>query len=418
MAFVSLLLPASALSCLVSAVTVHLIFQTSSSAGSVTFGTSENTPTLLFDPSDWAGVIRTAGDLAVDFGRVLGKNASLVEATHSNVSSSNYPVIIGTIGKSDLIDTLIANKKISVSSINGKWESYIQELVTNPFDGLSSALVIVGSGKRGTIFGMYDVSEQIGVSPWYWWADALVSSVSTLYLSSASAKKTQGPPSVKYRGTYTFLKLIYTYSSRYIGIFLNDEAPCLSNWVTMNYGSVEHGPGYIAAFYEHIFELLLRLKANYLWPAMWSSMFYVDDVMNGPTADRYGIVMGTSHTEPMARATNEENYFLNGTWDWVGNEANVKTFMEQGLTRAKDWDTLWTLGMRGAGDTASPTLNATVLDQILDWQDNLLNTTFGANTTDQPRLWAIYKVFAPMALEDNLSLLTYNRKLVVITKQA
>ena len=175
---------------------------------------------------------------------------------------------------------------------------------------------------------------------------------------------------------------------------MNDESPCLSGWATEQYGTIgQYGdPGFGSKFYSKVFELLLRLKANYIWPAMWSNMFYVDDAQNGPTADLYGIVMGTSHTEPMARATNEEQHFLNGTWDWSSNEANVKTFMEAGVTRAKNWDTLWTMGMRGSGDTASPTLTSTELEQILEWQGNYLNTTFGANTIDQPRLWAIYKV--------------------------
>lgn len=205
-------------------------------------GGSGIAPTIVIDGKDWPGVTRTGNDLANDFGLVLGTKGTVATGTSG---LSKTPVIIaGTIGKSPLIDGLVSASKIDVSAIKGQWESFTSQLVSNPADGVSSALVIAGSDKRGTIYGLYDISEQIGVSPWYWWADVPPKKKSNIY--ALNTKKTQGPPSVKYRG-----------------IFLNDESPSLSNWVRANMGN------YNSKFYTKVFELLLRLRANYLWPAMW-----------------------------------------------------------------------------------------------------------------------------------------------------
>ena len=193
-------------------------------------------------------------------------------------------------------------------------------------DGIDQALVLAGSDKRGTIYSLYDISEQIGVSPWYWWADVPPKKYTALY--ALPKTKTQGPPSIKYRG-----------------LFIIDEQPALTNWIKEKYGGV-----YNSAFHAKVFELLLRLRANYFWPAMWASKFHVDDNKNGPLADEMGIVMGTSHTEPMARADKEKVK----PWDWKSNQSNLKKYMQDGATRSKNWEVVWTLGMRGDGDTASP----------------------------------------------------------------
>jgi len=167
-----------------------------------------------------------------------------------------------------------------VTAIAGKWESFLIQVVPKPLPGVASALIIAGSDKRGTIYGIYDFSDQIGVSPWYWWADVPVQHHDELFVKPGLY--VQGPPAVKYRG-----------------IFLNDEAPSLTGWVKEKYGNYNH------EFYSKIFELLLRLKANYLWPAMWNNAFNEDDRLNAQLADEYGIVMGTSHHEPMLRAQQE-----------------------------------------------------------------------------------------------------------------
>jgi hypothetical protein len=221
-----------------------------------------------------------------------------------NNSKATTVIIAGTIGKSDIITQLISSGKVDVSAIEGQWESFISEVIANPLPGVDEALVIAGADLRGTIFGLYDVSEQIGVSPWWWFADVPVRNATGIW--ALNAKKVQGSPSVKYRG-----------------IFINDEQPALNNWIkwvpfsfffsssgcwivvmvderlmgdSANYAPGKYGPGFNHYFYAKVFELLLRLRANYLWPAMWASMFDVDDVENQPLADAYGIVMGTSHT--------------------------------------------------------------------------------------------------------------------------
>lgn len=237
-------------------------------------GGTGSAPTIVIDGKDWPGVTRAGIDLASDFGLVTGTKGK----TATSTSGISGPIIIaGTIGKSSLIDNLISSGKIDVSTIEGEWESFSSQLVSNPIEGVASALVLAGSDKRGTIYSIYDISEQIGVSPWYWWADVPPKKKTSIY--ALNSKKTQGPPSIRYRG-----------------IFINDEQPALTNWVKANYGT------YDSRFHAKVFELLLRLRANYFWPAMWSNRFHTDDAKNGPLADEMGIVMGTSHTEPMARA--------------------------------------------------------------------------------------------------------------------
>ncbi|MCJ1436841.1 hypothetical protein MMC27_006223 [Xylographa pallens] len=334
---------------------------------------------IILDGKDWPGVIRTANDLAMDFGRVTGTNAT-IELVNNTViqpmpltSNGGATIIAGTIGNSSFIDNLISAQKINVSQIQGQWESFSSQVVSNPVPGLASALVIAGSDKRGTIYGMYDISEQMGVSPWYWFADVASKNQSAIYAMNMT--KIQGPPSVKYRG-----------------LFINDEQPALTNWVNDNYPMGKYGPGFNHDFYSNVFELLLRLRANYLWPAEWNSMFNVDDPLNAPTADMYGIVQGTSHTEPLMRATKEQSLFLNGIWSWTENQANVTTFMEVGAERAAPYESVFTMGMRGLGDTASPTLNASELGQIIAVEQQLLQKAFNtSDITDIPQMWCLYK---------------------------
>ncbi|KAL1964497.1 hypothetical protein VTN77DRAFT_6923 [Rasamsonia byssochlamydoides] len=170
--------------------------------------------TILLDSADWPAVLRAAGDLAADFGRVTGTNLTktVINGTvASSAVSNNGPVIIaGTIGNSSLINFLVQSGKIDVSATEGQWEAFQTEIVDNPIPGISQALVISGSDKRGTIYGLYDISEQIGVSPWYWFADVAPAQHQEIY--ALNTKKVQGSPSVKYRG-----------------FFINDEAPALTN---------------------------------------------------------------------------------------------------------------------------------------------------------------------------------------------
>jgi len=276
---------------------------------------------VYVDTNDWAGVIRAAGDLQTDVARVTGLTPAI---THDGKSLGPNLIIIGTIGRSALIDQLIHEGKIDASPIAGKWESFFIQVVPDPLPGIVSALVIAGSDKRGTIYGIYDLSEEIGVSPWYWWADVAPTRQKVLFVKPG--KYVQGPPSVKYRG-----------------IFLNDEAPDLSNWITNNFGTIPPGtnppvpPGvanYNHQFYTKLFELILRLKGNYLWPAMWNNAFNEDDPLNPRLADGYGIVMGTSHQEPMLRAQKEWDRGTTPKTRMFSRISGVKASGETGIMRA------------------------------------------------------------------------------------
>jgi hypothetical protein len=217
----------------------------------------KNISPILISSKDWPGVIRAAKDLQSDIGKVT---TLIPELLYDNISESKEIIIAGTIGKSTIIDKLISEGKIDVTNVKGKWESFVIEVINKPLPGIKSALIIAGSDKRGTIFGIYELSKQIGVSPWYWWADVPVLEKKELYVTRG--RYVQGSPSVKYRG-----------------IFLNDEAPDLTNWIREKYGDVPESTNppmpagvanYGRDFYTRLFELILRLKGNYLWPPKWT----------------------------------------------------------------------------------------------------------------------------------------------------
>src|SRR5579885_1602511 len=231
----------------------------------------------------------------------------------------------------------------------------------------SKALVIAGSDKRGTIYGIYDLSEQIGVSPWYWWADVPVKRSNALYIKPG--RHIESEPAVKYRG-----------------IFLNDEAPSLTGWVKEKFGNYNH------EFYNKVFELLLRLKANYLWPAMWNNAFNEDDPLNPKLADEYGIVMGTSHHEPMLRAQQEWKRHGKGAWDYATNGDFLRQFWTEGVERNKNYESIITLGMRGDGDLPmSEERNVALLERIVADQRKILAEHVNPDLSKVPQDWALYK---------------------------
>jgi hypothetical protein len=338
---------------------------------------------VMVDSNDWPGVVRATDDLATDIKRVTGQRPRVVNRTA--LGRTNV-VIIGTIGKSRMINVLVRDKKIDVTDVAGKWESYFLQVVKQPFPGVENALVICGSDKRGTIYGIYDLSEQIGVSPWYWWADVPPKHHDQLFVKAG--KYVQGPPSVKYRG-----------------IFLNDEAPDLSGWIQEKYGrapgysrAANYGPG----FYTNLFELMLRLKANFLWPAMWNNAFNEDDTNNPRLADEYGIVMGTSHQEPMLRAQKEwDRKHPHDNWnhyvETIANSTNLlQQFWRNGIIRNKNYENILTVGARGEDD--SPLLpngtiaeNIAALSNIINVQSNIIAGEINPNVSKVPQLWCPYK---------------------------
>ncbi len=319
---------------------------------------------LWYDADDDRGVIRAINDLQKDIERVTDRKPELT----TDRPAAGVAVIIGTLGKGKLIDTLVTDGRLDISPIKGKWEAHLIAAVDNPFPGISKGLVIVGNDKRGTIYGVYTLSEQIGVSPWYWWADVPVKKRDALYIQSGLS--VYGPPAVRFRG-----------------IFLNDEAPALSNWVHEKFGGFNH------EFYTKVFELLLRLKANYLWPAMWNNSFNSDDPLNPQLADEYGIVMGTSHHEPMMRAWKEWGRLHPGmAWDYSKNPEVLREFWREGLQRTREYEKVITLAMRGDGDEPmSEKDNVALLEKIVTDQRQMIEEVINNEVTKVPQVWALYK---------------------------
>jgi hypothetical protein len=328
---------------------------------------------LVVDPDDWAGVRRAAGDLQADVARVSGAQPALAQARSvgkaggAGGKTDADVVIVGTLGKSALIDRLAKSGKINAKALRGKWEGYLVQTVRNPLPGVARALVVAGSDKRGTIFGIYTLSEQIGVSPWSWWAD--VAPNRHAVLAVADGTRVQDAPVVRYRG-----------------IFLNDEAPALSGWAKEKFGGFNH------QFYGKLYELILRMRGNYLWPAMWGNALYDDDPENGRLADEMGIVMGTSHHEPMMRAHAEWAKYGKGPWDYSKNDTVLRDFWQKGLDRAKDYDKVITLGMRGDGDEPmSASANVALLERIVADQRAMIAKQTAKPLAETPQVWALYK---------------------------
>ncbi|MEJ6950956.1 glycosyl hydrolase 115 family protein [Natronospora cellulosivora (SeqCode)] len=329
----------------------------------------KNIADIFIDSEDYWGVKRAVKDLQKDFTRVSNKTPEIKEERDK---CSSETIIIGTIGKNKVIDKLIAEGKIDVEGIKGKWESFLIQVVDSPTGDIDKALIIAGSDKRGSIFGIYHLSQAIGVSPWYWWADVSSEEKSTMLLKKGKYKF--GEPSVKYRG-----------------IFLNDEAPSLTTWVENNYDSFNH------KFYEKVFELILRLKANYLWPAMWKPrVFNEEDPLNPKMADKYGVVMGTSHHEPMMRSWEEWGKVGTGEWNYNTNKDNIFSFWETGIERVKDFESVITVGMRGDGDEAmieggTVEENKNLLEKIIADQRKIIADKVNENVEQVPQLLALYK---------------------------
>ena len=319
---------------------------------------------IYVDSAEWPGVLHAATNFASDVEQVTGHAPELIHAVSGDAQDI---VLIGTIGHSPAIDKLIAEKKLDISSIRGHWEMSVTTVVEHPMPGVRSALVIAGADKRGTIFAIYDLSEQMGVSPWAWWADVPVPHKDALYV--AAGRYIQQEPSVRYRG-----------------IFFNDEAPALSGWTKEKFGGMN------SKFYTHVFDLLLRLKANFLWPAMWNNAFAADDPLNAKLADEWGIVMSTSHEEPMMRAEKEWTWGNYGAWDYTTNQKTIDDFWRKGLERDKNYEQVITLGMRGANDTAmSPGTNTELLEKIVADQRKIIAETINPDVTKVPQVWCLYK---------------------------
>jgi hypothetical protein len=351
---------------------------------------------LVVSASDHAGVLRVVNDLQADITRVTGVQPAV---SVDLIPPRSEPVLVGTLGASPLIDRLVAGGKLDPTGLAGKWETSVQQVVANPVPGIRRALVIAGSDQRGTIYGAYDVSKRIGISPWYWWDDVPVRHQAALYV--LPGRHTQGTPAVKYRG-----------------FFINDENPALGTWAPARFGpglAPGNPGGFNHAFYAKIFETMLRLKANYLWPAVWGRAFAEDDPVNHATAKTYGVVMGTSHEAPMMRGIEEWNrhavaavrdsagnivtpghdpYGGTGEWSFRRNADAIKAYWADGIRRMKneDFEGVVTLGMRGNGDVSLPDGDGIDLMQnIIGSERQLLGDVTGKDVTTIPQVWTLYK---------------------------
>ena len=312
---------------------------------------------IYMDANDCRGVSYAANALVKDISKVSGSQATIT-------SNRKATILVGTIGHSAAIDQLVKQKRINGNLLKGKREKFIITVVDNQ-------LIIAGSDRRGTIYGIYELSQQMGVSPWYDWADVPVEHHDSIFVNKGIY--TDGEPAVRYRG-----------------IFLNDEAPCLTSWVKNTYGT-----GYgDHRFYQRVFELVLRLRGNMMWPAMWGWAFYADDPENEKTADEMGVVMSTSHHEPMAR--NHQEYARNrkgwGPWNYQKNKANLQKFFREGIERMKGTEQIVTIGMRGDGDEAmSAEADTKLMSQIINDQRKIIADVTGKKASETPQVWALYK---------------------------
>ena len=327
---------------------------------------ANNRVEIYMDTNDCKGVSYAAHALLKDIKSVSGATATLTSDAgfQKKADTARPAILVGTIGHSAAIDQLVKQKRINGNLLKGKREKFIITLI----DG---QLVIAGSDRRGTIYGIYELSQQMGVSPWYDWADVPVEHHDSIFVNKGIY--TDGEPAVRYRG-----------------IFLNDEAPCLTSWVKNTYGT-----GYgDHRFYQRVFELVLRLRGNMMWPAMWGWAFYADDPENEKTADEMGIVMSTSHHEPMAR--NHQEYARNrkgwGPWNYQKNKENLQKFFREGIERMKGTEQIVTIGMRGDGDEAmSAEADTKLMTNIINDQRKIIADVTGRKASETPQVWALYK---------------------------
>ena len=349
---------------------------------------------IIIDPEAESAVRHVAESFAADLERVCGMRPGI--NLPDGVPQENV-VIIGVVGQSGLIDQLAKAGQIDVSDLHGAWEAFRHQVIDNPFPGVRRALVIAGSDRRGAVFGTYDISERMGVSPWYWFADVPVKQKRDVVIS-AESKRDQ--PKVRYRG-----------------FFINDEEPGFGGWARKKFG------GFNAQLYAPIFELLLRLKGNYLWPAMWlPKAFADDDPANMVLADAMGVIMGNSHHEPMLRAQHEwqrgtEKGVTGGKWDYATNGANLRAFWRGGIERmmskggGQGYESLVTIGMRGDGDEAMTKGTAiSLMEQIVADQRAIIADATGKVASATPQVWALYKEVqdyydAGMQVPDDVTLL-------------
>lgn len=349
--------------------------------GDVTLASGQQVAPVVTDPADHAVVAIAAQDLRDDLATVT-----------RGTPGGDTQIWIGTLGRNAAIDRLVADRRIAIGTLKGAWESFLITSVDRPAPGLAHALVIVGSDRRGTAYGAYELSRAIGVSPWHWWADVTPARRASLHV--AKGLRRFGPPSVRYRG-----------------IFLNDEDWGLVPWAATTHAPDEKPLG--PKTYARLFELLLRLKANLLWPAMHKlTQPFNADPANAALADRYAIVMGSSHAEPMLRNNVGEWTAPPDDFNYVTNAPGVQRYWQTRVASHARYESIWTLGMRGIHDSGMvgpATLDdrRATLDRIIADQRAMLDY---ANVAKAPQVFTPYKEVldlyrAGLKIPDNVTLM-------------
>lgn len=335
---------------------------------------SFTTPGLViaYSSADFPVTGLAAKDLQADLAAVTGRRPDLSTRT----PWGRQAILIGTLGRNPLIDRLARDRKLDVAKLTGAWESFVITVVQNPTPDLDRALVIVGSDRRGTAFGVYELSRQIGVSPWTWWADVTPRRKAALYAADGAMQF--GPPSVQYRG-----------------IFINDEDWGLQPWAAKTfdpaYGDI--GP----KTYEKVFQLLLRLKANTLWPAMHEvTKPFNADPANAALADRWGIVMGSSHAEPMLRNNVGEWKAGAAAYNYEANPDGVLDYWRERARTNGGYENVYTLGMRGIHDSGMVgggdiSGQRALLEKIITDQRGLIGRYVKPQVETVPQVFTAYK---------------------------
>ena len=335
---------------------------------------------FVCDENEFSGVKKIADKVCLDVERVTGKQPEVASAAPSTPLRDQPAgaVLFATLGQAPLAEKLASEGGLQteVSKITGKRECYV-------FAVRADKIIIIGSDKRGTIYGLFHLSELMGVSPLVDWAGVLPAKRELVELEEGTTVTKE--PSVRFRG-----------------FFINDEWPAYGNFTTHNFG------GFNAKMYEHVFELLLRLKGNYLWPAMWSAQFSLDGpgLANAELADEMGVVMGASHHEPCCRNGEEYRYvrgpgsIYGDAWNFWKNREGITKFWEDGLKRNGKFENVITVGMRGEADTAimqNATLadNINLLRDVLKTQNRLIRENVNTDLDKVPRMLALYKEVEP-----------------------
>lgn len=361
------LLPVAALTVAAAAAPAFVSF----SGGDIKLCSAGEKFHIFVGSDDNIAVRKAAESLTADFTRVCDAKPTL------SIDTTGCRIIAATLGTKEAV-SLTKQCRLDIKQLKGKREKYI---ITT----FNDRLCIIGSDRRGTIYGIYELSRQMGVSPWYWWMDVPVQKRSAVYLSRGTY--TDGEPAVRYRG-----------------IFLNDESPCLTSWVRNTYHT-SYGDH---RFYARVFELVLRLRGNLIWPAMWNWAFYADDPLNSKTADDMGVIIGTSHHEPMSRSHKEwhghtddptveaqdlkSRQQAGGQWNYATNKAALDHFWLGGVERNKNTEDIITIGMRGDGDMAmSDTRDVKLLESVISNQRRIIAKARHKSAKQVPQVWALYK---------------------------